>query len=654
MPGQAQDWFERNKPTQDTPARRNWVEAPASQYLSRDPNAGYLSTDPKAGTPIPRRSWFDENAPPNAAQDPFAPYVVDNSQDDPFAPYVVQRSASRRPVSAEDFVEKGPEGSAISRFAANAGEMLNPIAAIKSVGTAVLHPQDAAKAIFDASADQFDQARQMYSQGRYSEAVGHLGGMIPIIGPAAAAAGEQIGEGDIAGGLGKGVGLIAPMLVGAAVPKSAKMPAVARNADALSAEAVEFGIQKGVPIDAATATGNRFVKTLQHVSDRSLGGSLVAGRAAQRQAEGLATIGERLAERAHPAKVGASEAGAVAQRGVNSVVKEQRIAADDAYDTLRAIEAIRDPMPVSLAQVKTAIQPVADRLAQKKAVTGALMGKEATAAAKIEALLSGPDAVPLSVADAALSDLKQLARSNHPDLRTVGQGAAARVVTELHRAVDAAAAAGGPDAVAALNAGRVATQAKYGAAAVLRKLEGADRSKSPAAAFRNLTSADDLGAKTLRDVLTQTPKAKPVIGRAVLDRLIDHPTAGAAKTYADWERLGPDTKRLLFDADHVKDLDRFFRLRKMMAENPNPSGTAQTMLAAGQGGLILTNPLSGIAVQFGGAALSTLLHSKAGAKLLTRGLTIPVRNKAAGSAWLTELANATSPSELRTSPAGAR
>lgn len=580
--------------------------------------------------------------------DPFAAYVVSASSSaagDPFAEFVVD-APRRRPVSAEDFMEPEPEGSGLGRFLSNAGEMLNPITMVKGVAQAIAHPIDTGAALLSAQAGEGKKALNDVRSGRYIEAIGHgAAAALPLLGPAAAAAGEQIASGDIAGGLGKGAGLIAPALVGAAVPKTARVPGATTGAmNAADAAAIEFGMRKGIPIDAATATGNRFVKAAQHVADRSLGGSLVAGKAAQRQAEGLATIGEQLAAKANPTPVSASQAGAAAQRGVNTIVKGQRLLADDAYETLRAIEAIRNPMPVDLVPVKTAIEPLARQLAAKQRVTGSLMGKEATAAAKIDALLSGPDTVPLSVADAALSDLKALARSDHPDLRSVGQGEAARVVQDLHKAVDAAAATGGPQAVSALREGRMATEAKYAAAKVLKKLEGADRSKSPATAFRGLTSSGDVGAKNLKDVLTQAPDAKPLIGRAVLDNLISHPTAGAAKTYADWERLGPDTKRLLFEADHVKDLDRFFRLRKMMADNPNPSGTAHTLLTAGQGGLVISNPLAGGAVQLAGAAISGLLHSPAGAKLLARGFTIPVRNRAAVSAWLTDFTNATSPS----------
>jgi hypothetical protein len=307
--------------------------------------------------------------------------------------------------------------------------------------------------------------------------------------------------------------------------------------------------------------------------------------------------------------------------------------------------------------VKEAVRPIMERLAAKKAVTGSLIGKEGTAAATLDAILNGPDAVPLSVADAALSDLKRLARTNHPDLRNVGQGIAAKAVGDLHKMVTEAAERGGAGAVSALEQGRTATKAKYAAADVLKRLEGAQRTKSPASAYRGLTSGGDIAVGHLSDVIKQAPTTKPLIARAVLDGLIDSPTAGAAKTWTDWQKLGPETKALLYTAEHVKELDSFFKLRKMMADNPNPSGTAHTLLTVGQAGHLATSPASGLAVQIGAAALSSLLRSKAGVRLLTRGLRIPVKNRAASAAWAADLAAATgettSPSGHQPSPAGA-
>lgn len=57
--------------------------------------------------------------------------------------------------------------------------------------------------------DEWSKGIDLGHQGRYSEAAGHLlASVIPFMGPAAAHAGERMGEGDIAGGLGETTGLV--------------------------------------------------------------------------------------------------------------------------------------------------------------------------------------------------------------------------------------------------------------------------------------------------------------------------------------------------------------------------------------------------------------------------------------------------------------
>lgn len=69
----------------------------------------------------------------------------------------------------------------------------------------------AATALLTPHIEQFKKAHESLQQGRYSEAAGYLGaGLLPFVGPAAATAGERIGQGEPARGLGNAVGLLAP------------------------------------------------------------------------------------------------------------------------------------------------------------------------------------------------------------------------------------------------------------------------------------------------------------------------------------------------------------------------------------------------------------------------------------------------------------
>ncbi len=174
-----------------------------TQYLSTDPNAGkpaaaavggYLSTDPSAGTPE-------------------------------------------------------PEGeSATSRFVGGVWKNLNPMGIVE----AVKHPVDTLDAITDAITSNKEKARKAFKEGRYSEALGYaVASAIPVVGPAAANAGERIGEGDIAGGVGEGVGLVAPLahaeLGGAASaargPVGRATSAVGRGSEALGKSGIARRVQ---------------------------------------------------------------------------------------------------------------------------------------------------------------------------------------------------------------------------------------------------------------------------------------------------------------------------------------------------------------------------------------------------------------------------
>lgn len=154
---------------------------------------------------------------------------------------------ARRGIDPEPFAapavesseQAAPEGSAVRRFVGNAAEMLNPITMAKGIGQAVMNPLDTASAMFQAQTGQFGKAKQALTEGRLSEAIGHgVAGAVPLLGPIAAEAGEQIGSGDVAGGLGKAAGILTPFGVKPVLQGArAAVPARARGAVAGTLEA---------------------------------------------------------------------------------------------------------------------------------------------------------------------------------------------------------------------------------------------------------------------------------------------------------------------------------------------------------------------------------------------------------------------------------
>lgn len=622
--------------------------------------------------------------------------------------------------------------------------------------------------------------------------------------------------------------------VGAIAPSVSKISALTPE----QAAAVKAGQDAGVPIDAAAATGNKFVGAVQHVADRTLGGSVVAGRARAAQAQGLATMGEQLATKGYASPVTAEAAGEAVQGAVRGNIAKHRGAANVAYDKLREIEAdpantrtipiepkpgtsgaaegapadytnrfarpgantedlwqgvlgdarrngfkgsaddlkaeytarlksgrealkdaadttsdvsgeelltdIRrlgglsdkngawsdinefDPsfrstvkrkgglgmddmvaqlrqepkwaglipedgagwlqdflfkasrglhgkraaasgeleralqiqgiepgakwwssaseptksvqLAVDIRPAKAALQPMYDEMMQAAQISPPF-GAKGQALTTLHKLMTGPDQASLSVVDSALSDLKRLARPDGMGMRSAGQGAAAKAVGELDQWVKMTAESAGPEALEALETGRAATIAKYAAADVLKSLY---KGGKPVKAYGKLTSAGDANLDTLQAVAKQAPAELPKVGRAVLDGLLEKATANGgfehgAAIAAKWEKLGPETKRLLFkDPGYVAELDNFFRLARMTAENANPSGTAHALIAGGQIAHAVTSPLTAVASQIGYASVSKFLHSAAGVRLLTEGIKLP-KSAAAAQMWLSRV-----------------
>src|SRR5436190_21357510 len=80
-------------------------------------------------------------------------------------------------------------GSAAARFVAGAWKNLNPMGLVKAAAA----PIETAQQIGGAMKAEYEKASDLYKQGRYTEAAGHFAAsLIPVIGPAAAQAGESI------------------------------------------------------------------------------------------------------------------------------------------------------------------------------------------------------------------------------------------------------------------------------------------------------------------------------------------------------------------------------------------------------------------------------------------------------------------------------
>lgn len=279
----------------------------------------------------------------------------------------------------------------------------------------------------------------------------------------------------------------------------------------------------------------------------------------------------------------------------------------------------RVALPVDLAPAKHALSGLYDQWKRESEIVPLSMGGDkGRAFAALDRLMNGPDVASVSVVDQALSSLKTLARgANMPELRTAGQGGAAFAVGELDKAVRVAASKAGPDALAALEEGRDAHRLMRGFDPIIEQLQ-----REPVQVYRRLTAPGDTQIGLLRQVSEAAPQATPDIARAWLDERLNLATERgrfehADRLYADWRKLGQQTKNVLFpDPRHQAEVGQFFMLAKRLAENPNPSGTAGTLVKTGEAAGLLTHPVATLPMSLSLGALSTLLYSPRGARAL--------------------------------------
>jgi hypothetical protein len=285
--------------------------------------------------------------------------------------------------------------------------------------------------------------------------------------------------------------------------------------------------------------------------------------------------------------------------------------------------------PVDLTQAKKILQPLYDQMQRQMPVTQ----QQSSAGLKaIGNILESRDMGPLSQIDQDLSAIKTIARNQG--------GLAKEAVRVLDSAVRQAAANGGPRVSQLLEQGRQAVKAGVNTEDVIGNLPGG-KFEEPRAVFAAATAPQDAGIQMLRTLQGETPTAVPPIARAKLDSLL---TYGPDKAAGEWTKLGPETKALLFpQPGQIQRLDEFFRLGKLLAENPNRSGSAFTGWQGVELGALFSNPVVGIPYSIGQTALSHVLQSPATVDALNRMMTLslqpgPLSARMAAAANLLQLA----------------
>ena len=298
--------------------------------------------------------------------------------------------------------------------------------------------------------------------GDYVTAARHLIGLLPMVGPQVDAMGDEAQAGHVGAALGDATafGLVnalpgspAMRAVGSKVVRVA--PKWLRNPDPVDAAAVVQGQAEGIPVSAATATGNKFVGGVQAMADHSALGSIVAQVARRKEAEGFRRVGSQYAEQVHPDPIVPEQAGRAVPEAIEGRIQARHRQANTEYDALREIET--DPanlqtvpvgkvegkvvykdiaLPVDMRPVKRALLPIYEEIkrgmpiAEQRASRGLLA---------IENILNEDDFKAASVAESDLGAIKAAARgADMPELRSISQGLAAKAVSEFDKSIQTA------------------------------------------------------------------------------------------------------------------------------------------------------------------------------------------------------------------------
>ena len=478
---------------------------------------------------------------------------------------------------------------------------------------------------------------QAAKSGDIQTAAIHAIGMLPLVGPDLANTLEKARTGhpfEAAGNVG---GLALALGASKLTPESLSVPALAKNPNTVEQAAAGWAEREGVPLSAGQATGNRFLQGTEALADQTPVGAVVAERAKQAQGTALGAAGERIAGQVSPTPATAESAGQAVRGSLVGEVRRLKAEANNAYAPFDAAKAAPEDattasavaLPVDVTSIKQYLRQWTDEVTRWWPKVQLDTSKGYTAA---QAIINGPDVVPASMAERGLSGLKSIVREAQdaagaevaPAMRNRSQGLAARVVSDLEAKIDEAAAKGG--VADSLRKGRAIHAQKMATADLLQSLQD-----EPVRVFKQATMAGDAGIGKLRAIASRAPDAMPAVGRAWLDDALTKATAEGGFNHADalysnWQRLGSETKRLLFPTT-AADLDQFFMAAKMAARQANPSRTALVGSIGAQGALIYTNPATGIPFMVAVNSLSSLLRSPMAVRALTQGLRLPLSAK---------------------------
>jgi len=600
------------------------------QPVSRDRN--FVGT-PREGLPHPVPPTPD---PPATPSRPFQP-IVDTPR----------RQTEIGPGPGDPNYQFPAEiKQGVRRFATEAvrGAGLHPSDLRETFDQAISNPAglafDIVSSMTEGAKDQLRKGWEALKTNRPADALGHLTyAAIPLIGPALDQATKDFQRGDTAGSLGRITGIFATLGIGnvrSGRQFGVDIPPPLRNPNPVQREAVAYGRREGIPVDLATASGNRAVRSLQEGLESTVGGQAVDVIRRPGREAALRRTAQGLADDVSPVPISPEAWGTAVRDRVTQARDRYTAIADEAYPTFRAATAGSGQLvDITAVLADPKLQKLWDRLTLKRDAAGGLVGRELRAYLKmgeLRALKAQPGLADIGVIDDILGDMKAYARTERGPIKLI--------VGALEEQVQAATKLAGPEAVEALTRGRQAIRDRVRVDAVLDALPN-----EPVKIFNRFVTSGGTNIEGLRELVKVAPDLAPELGRAWLERHLDPVLSGggfegAQRFGTAYNKLDTNTKEIIFGgAENVQAMDNFTQLTGQMGKLANPSGTAGQMLGVSSVGVPIGQlyggrPLSALFTLLTPAALSAVFKSPTAVKALTQGLSMaagPGRGTSAAS-----------------------
>jgi hypothetical protein len=517
-----------------------------------------------------------------------------------------------------------------------AGETLGGV--IPSINQAFYHPLDTISNIGKAQGDVADQATKAFKAGDYATGVRHsLEYLIPILGPKLAQLGNQAGSGEpgaLPEALGRATTLGLSLAAPAVIPRAtgaikAAVPNIVRrmipNVNNATEEAALAAVEPKVDMSVGQRMGQPGLQRVESGLENFPGSANRATQFYANQEDQLADAGRDVAASAGGQQTNAVGAGQAIGQRLTQRISRLKSQADKFYGDVRNAAAanqqtvqvgsnaspilgpngqpLQTPVmqtfetPVDMAPYRANLKPVYDDLMRA-------MPEARRAASPAFQALSNlvNDPQPFMNAmdfDKSLGAIKAIARNgDNPFLTSQSQGIARKMIGQGEQQLKSALNGAGPDVVRTLQSARGMVKSYYDTGELL-----ADLNDEPAALYQNLVSGGDRSFNTLTSLKSLAPHELRTVGRTFLDGLMDKATkeggfGRAAGIYADWNRLGPEAKQLMFGPQLTGDVDNFLLAAKRLTTPHNPSGTAHMVAALHRlgavgtaiGGLLTGNP----------------------------------------------------------------